>query len=103
MRLGRGGCFNPQVRRYIYYIRWSVKVSIRHLKLNGFRLEDMSLERRTKREMMMAIQNLVFVMCVIEGRKFFPSQTKEPMVKFDHTTGKTTLFMSSFDRGFAKF
>ena len=85
-----------------YWLRWSVEVTFRHLKSNGFGLEDMSLEGRSKREMMMAILNLVFVMCVIEGRKFFHRKPKSQQTKTDHKTGKTTLVHTIFRQGLCK-
>jgi len=62
----------------------------------------MSLEGRSKREMMMAILNLVFVMCVIEGRKFFHRKPRSQQRKVDHRTGKTTLVHTIFRQGLCK-
>ncbi len=63
--------FNRTAAVEAYARRWSIEVTFRHLKSNGFRLEDLHLEGKQKREMMMAILNLIFVLCFVEGRKFF--------------------------------
>lgn len=85
-----------------YCLRWSIEVTFRHLKSNGFRLEDMKIEGRPKREMMMAILNLVFVLCVIEGRKFYHRKPKSQQTKIDHKTGRKTLVHTIFRQGLCK-
>jgi hypothetical protein len=85
-----------------YCLRWAIEVTFRHLKSNGFRIEDMRIEGRLKREMMMAILNLVFVLCVIEGRKFYDRKPKSQQTKIDHKAGRTTLVHTIFRQGLCK-
>ena len=47
--------FNRRAAAEAYTRRWSIEVTFRHLKSNGFRLEDMRLEGRQKREVVLAI------------------------------------------------
>ncbi len=93
---------NRKAAAQSYCLRWAIEVTFRHLKSNGFRIEDMRIEGRSKREMMMAILNLVFVLCVIEGRKFYHRKPKSQQTKIDHKTGRTTLVHTTFRQGLCK-
>ena len=83
--------FNRAKAVEAYARRWSIEVTFRHFKSNGFRLEDLNLVGRHKREAMMAILNLVFVLCIVEGRKFAQRHPRSQQTKTDHKTGRVTL------------
>jgi hypothetical protein len=64
-----------------YAFRWEIEVSFRHLKTNGCNLEDMSVEGPEKRELMFAILNLLFVICIREGEQFYRLNPRSRQVK----------------------
>ncbi len=82
-----------------YSVRWQIEVTFRHLKSNGFNLEDMRVEGQEKRELMMAILSLVFTMMVQEGVKFYRENPKARQKKTDHRRGVVTLVHSTFRQG----
>lgn len=94
--------YNRTAAAQAYARRWSIEVTFRHLKSNGFRLEDMRLEGRAKREVVMAMLNLVFVLCVIEGRKFYQRNPRSKQTKTDHRTGRITIVHSTFRQGLCR-
>ena len=94
--------YNRTAAAAAYTRRWSIEVTFRHLKSNGFRLEDLHLVGRAKREMMMAILNLVFVLCVVEGRKFSHRHPGSQQTKMNHQTGRITLVHSTFRQGLCR-
>ena len=53
--------YNRKAAAEAYTRRWPIEVTFRHLKSNGFSLEDLRLVGRPKREIMMANLNLIFV------------------------------------------
>ena len=91
--------FNRTAAVAAYLRRWSIEVTFRHLKSNGFNLESLRLEGRAKREMMMAMLSVVFALCVIEGRKFYQRHPQSRQVKTDHQRGCKTLVHSVFRQG----
>jgi transposase len=94
--------YNRTAAAEAYARRWAIEVTFRHLKSNGFRLEDMRVEGKEKRETMMAILNLVFVLCVIEGRKFYQRHPRSRQTKTDHQTGRVTIVHSVFRQGLSR-
>jgi hypothetical protein len=94
--------FNRVAAAEAYCRRWAIEVTFRHLKSNGFCLENMKVEGRPKREMMMAIINLVFVLCVVEGRKFYQRHPRSQQTKIDHRTQRRTLVHAVFRQGLCR-
>jgi len=84
-----------------YEKRWSIEVTFRHLKTNGFNLEQTRLEGKHKRELVMMMLNLLFTVCIIEGKKFYQRNPKSKQMKVDHKTGKTYQVHSDFRVGFS--
>ena len=82
-----------------YLHRWSIEVTFRHLKSNGFELDKICFSDPAKWEVMFAMLNVVFAMCVIEGRKFGHHHPNSQQTKTDHCTGKPTLVHSVFRQG----
>ena len=50
-----------------YPIRWTIECCFKHLKSNGFRLEEMSLTDPEKIMLMMGIVVFLYVLCIVEG------------------------------------
>ena len=84
-----------------YSFRWEIEVSFRHLKTNGFNLEDMRVEGAQKRELMFAILNLLFVICIREGERFYRLNPQSRQVKTDHNAGVVRVVHSTFRQGLA--
>lgn len=84
-----------------YSFRWEIEVSFRHLKTNGFNLEDMRVEGPEKRELMFAILNLLFVICIREGERFYRLNPTSKQVKTDHNAGVVRVVHSTFRQGLA--
>lgn len=80
-----------------YPIRWTIESCFKHLKSNGFKLEDMNLKNSLKIMLMMAIVVFLYVLCIIEGlkqlRKSKPSDWKI------YKNGKQFLTVSIFRKG----
>jgi hypothetical protein len=84
-----------------YAYRWQIEVSFRHLKTNGFNLEDMRVEGPEKRELMFAILNLLFVICIREGEQFYRHHPESHQTKMDHKAGVVRIVHSTFRQGLA--
>lgn len=93
--------FNRTAAAAAYSFRWQIEVSFRHLKTNGFNLEDMRVEGPEKRELMFAILNLLFVVCIREGEQFYRLNPRSRQVKTDHNTGVVRVVHSTFRQGLA--
>jgi hypothetical protein len=84
-----------------YSFRWEIEVSFRHLKTNGFNLEDMRVEGPEKRELMFAILNLLFVICIREGEQFYRLNPQSKQMKTDHNADIVRVVHSTFRQGLA--
>mgnify|MGYP005711582829 CR=1 FL=1 len=51
----------------VYEWRWQIEVCFRHLKTNGFNLEDMNIQGKEKRHLMMAMVVFVYILAIREG------------------------------------
>ncbi len=51
----------------LYPIRWSIETCFKHLKSNGFNLEEINLKASKKVETMMAILVFLYALCIREG------------------------------------
>ena len=94
--------YNRQAAAEPYTRRWPIEVTFCHLKSNGLRLEDLRLEGKQKREVMLAILNLIFVLCVIEGRKFYHRHARSQQTKRDSRSGKRTLVHAILRQGLCR-
>lgn len=52
-----------------YPLRWTIECCFRHLKSNGFRLEEMGLKQSLKIMLMIAVVIFLYVLCICEGLK----------------------------------
>jgi len=50
-----------------YLKRWKIECCFRHLKRNGFNMEDINLKADEKIELMMGVLAYTFLIAVIEG------------------------------------
>lgn len=51
----------------LYEARWQIEVCFKHLKTNGLNLEEMNVEGKYKRHLMMAMAVLVYCLAIREG------------------------------------
>lgn len=79
-----GSWHNRTASAAAYIHRWSIEVTFRHFKSNGFELDKVHFSDPAKREMMFAMLNVVFAMCVIEGRKFYQRHRRSQQTKKDY-------------------
>lgn len=82
-----------------YALRWQIEVLFRHLKSNGFDLESTRVEGKYKREVMMQILGLVYLLAIREGLLFYRRCPKARQVKMDHRRKVKTLVHSVFRQG----
>lgn len=52
-----------------YPIRWKIEHCFKHLKSNGFELEQINLEKDARRKLLMAVMVFAYVLSIIEGLK----------------------------------
>lgn len=53
----------------LYAKRWKIECLFRHLKTNGYNLEDLNLKNPGKNLMMMAVVITAYILTIREGRK----------------------------------
>lgn len=80
-----------------YPIRWSIECCFKHLKSNGFNLEDLNLKQAAKIKLMMAIVTFLYVLCIHQGLIAYKTIKKSDIKKY--TDGKITLAISIFRKG----
>jgi hypothetical protein len=81
-----------------YDKRWKIEVFFKHIKTNGFNLEDMNLTDMDKIRLMMCVVSLAYILCVKEG---IIQDSKKPItLKKSKKTGKTWLKVSIFRYGY---
>ncbi len=102
--------YNPQ-EPYIYFIsnmqdaraiaghylkRWKIECCFKHLKTNGFNLEDINVKLDAKIELMMAMLAMVYIIAVKEG---LLSHQRKPIPLKEYNNGTTYLSISIFRMG----
>lgn len=90
---------SPKTAISQYAIRWQIEVLFRHLKSNGFDLESTRVEGKYKREVMMQILGLVYLLAIREGLRFYQRCPKAKQWKMDYARGVKTLVHSVFRQG----
>jgi hypothetical protein len=83
-----------------YPIRWKIECCFKHLKSNGFRLEEMSLKDPLKIMLMMAMVVFLYVLCICEGLKQLKKTKPSDWKKFKD--GAITLAISVFRKGLSQ-
>ena len=83
------------ILRY-YTQRWKIECCFRHLKTNGFNLEDMNLKKDNKIMLMVAVVIVTYALAIKEGvLKYLQKQIRMKRYK----NGKVYLEMSIFRKG----
>ena len=80
-----------------YPIRWSIECCFKHLKSNGFNMEEMGLKNPDKVKLMIAILVFLYVLCIREGIEKTKKSTSNIWKKYKN--GKKTLAVSFFRKG----
>ena len=78
----------------VYPIRWTIECCFKHLKSNGFNLEELNLKEPEKIKLMMAIVTFLYVLCIHEGLIAYKVVKKSDLKKY--ADGKVTLAVSVF-------
>ncbi len=50
-----------------YAKRWKIEIFFKHIKTNGYNLEDMNLKQTDKMALMMAVVSFLFVLAIVNG------------------------------------
>ncbi len=82
-----------------YPIRWAIECCFKHLKSNGFNLEELNLKAKEKIKLMMAILTFLYAMCIHEGLLAYQQVKKSDWKKY--ADGKISLTVSIFRKGLA--
>lgn len=78
-----------------YTRRWKIECCFRHLKSNGFQLEQVNLKGRHRSKLLMAIAVFAYVLSIHEGLK-----TYRKVRTIKHADGSTSKAVSLFRHGF---
>jgi Transposase DDE domain len=92
--------YNPQWVENAYKKRWNIEVFFKHVKTNGFNLEDMNLVQMEKIQLMVAVVSYTYVICIREGK--LAEEKKVIPIKRSSKTGKTWKSESLFRLGLRK-
>ena len=80
-----------------YPIRWKIECCFKHLKSNGFNLEDINLKKPLKVKLMMAVVCFLYTLCISQGLLRY-RQSKKSDYK-NYSDGSSTLAESVFKKG----
>lgn len=72
-----------------YDMRWGIECFFKHLKTNGFQLEQLNLKNNDSIALMIAILALVYMMCIKEGNNKKYSQNVK--IKYSSDTNKKSF------------
>lgn len=86
-------------RLQLYRQRWGIETFFRHLKTNGFNLEDMSFQDDEKIELMMALTCMAYCLCIRLARQ----GQKHPVAQKQYRSGACYRAVSVFRVGVAEF
>lgn len=81
-----------------YLKRWKIECCFKHLKSNGFNIEDINLKVDDKIELMMGVLAMVYILAVKEG---LLSHKLKPIPLKKYKDGKIYLSISIFRMGLA--
>lgn len=82
-----------------YLKRWKIECCFKHLKKNGFNIEDINLKDDIKIELMMGVLACAYIMAIAEGiiqQKHSPPKMKK------YKNGKSYPLISVFRRGYVE-
>ena len=80
----------------LYAKRWKIECLFKHLKSNGYHLEDLNLKNADKHCLMMALVSIAYVLAIQEGTKRLPLIPLQ-----SYRDGSKTLEVSIFREGLA--
>lgn len=80
-----------------YPIRWTIECCFKHLKSNGFNMEEMRLKNPEKVKLMIAILVFLYVLCIREGLEKIRKSKSNIWKKYRN--GKKSLAISIFRKG----
>lgn len=80
----------------IYSFRWEIECMFKHLKSNGFHLEDLSMIEEKKIRLMVTLLIAAYILCVCEGIK----KLKQIRSRTS-SEGKQTRYESIFRKGYS--
>jgi len=80
-----------------YEQRWNIEVFFKHIKTNGFNLEDMNLKEIDKVRLIISVVSVAYVLCLKEG--IIQNEIKPIKLKKDFKTDKTWKSVSLFRLG----
>ena len=81
-----------------YLKRWKIECCFKHLKTNGFNIEDINLSADKKIELMMAVLAMTFLIALREG---ILRHLSKPIPFKKYKNGKSYPLISLFRLGFA--
>jgi transposase len=81
-----------------YLKRWKIECCFKHLKTNGFNIEDINLKADEKIELMMGVLAMVYIIAVTEG---LLKNKRKPIPLKKYKNGKLYLSISIFRLGMA--
>jgi hypothetical protein len=79
-----------------YLKRWKIECCFKHLKTNGFNIEDINFEYDQKIELMMAVLAVLYTTAIVEG---ILSHQQKPIPIKKYKNNKIYLSESIFRRG----
>jgi len=79
-----------------YLKRWKIECCFKHLKTNGFNIEDINFEYDQKTELMMAVLAVLYTTAIVEG---LLSHQQKPIPIKKYKNNKNYLGESVFRRG----
>lgn len=82
-----------------YKLRWKIEVFFKHVKMNGFNLEDMNLTDDSKIEIMVAVVSFAYILSVNEG---IIEAEKKPIPIKKYKDGTKSLSISYFRKGYTE-
>lgn len=82
-----------------YKLRWKIEVFFKHVKTNGFNLEDMNLTDDSKIEVMVAVVSFAYILSVNEG---IIEAEKNPIPIKKYKDGTKSLSISYFRKGYTE-
>lgn len=80
----------------LYKYRWKIEYCFKHLKTNGFNLEDLNLKDINKVRLLVALVILAYVICIYEA---FTSRLQKPVRKKKYKDGSCYDEISLFKQG----
>jgi hypothetical protein len=82
-----------------YPVRWTIECCFKHLKSNGFQMEQIGLKSTAKIKLMIALLVFLYVLCIREGMDQLKKTKDKANSWKKYKNGKKTLSVSIFRMG----